>query len=426
MRSLRCKVVLLIGLWAAFWCFGLWVRSQMAVPLDAPRFTEIYSFDFQKYAQTFVNCKWITYGRFRHPLWGWLTAPVTVFGQQVIDNFGEQAFWIYLIGFFALVGVGCVSLVYYLIRRCGETTVAEALATTAVFASFAHVWLLSGMPESFGLAMLLALVALWWGVGSDERMRRERFCIGGEVYSGPKIGERVDTAGWCVLAFLMGGITITQGAKAVLAFFYVHRKDWRKGLLVIAGFGAFLCLVLLVFYIRVRIRVANDPSAPGMDEAWESLFKWIAVASMPAGECFKNIWIFFSEPILLRGENFNNQTIRIGYDSFVQPVLVAVLYALVLVSAWWNRNQVIVRLMGVMFLVDVGIHFVLQWGLVEPQLYGGHWFYALPILLGLGFRHLRPKVRPWAVAGLWLLAGAMIACNLHGYFCHDVAFVWQG
>ena len=136
------KILLLLGLWAAFWCFGLWVRSQMAVPLDVVRDTEIYSFDFQGYAKTFTNYHFIPYGRFRHPLWGWLTSPVTLFGQKVIDQFGEKAFWIYLVGFFALVGSCSVALVYGLIRRCGKTSAGEALAATAVFASFAHVWLL--------------------------------------------------------------------------------------------------------------------------------------------------------------------------------------------------------------------------------------------------------------------------------------------
>ena len=93
------KIALLIGLWAAFWFFGLWVRSQMSVPLDVARDTEIYSFDFQGYAKTFTDYRAIPYGRFRHPLWGWLTAPVTLFGQGVIERLGERAFWVYLVGF---------------------------------------------------------------------------------------------------------------------------------------------------------------------------------------------------------------------------------------------------------------------------------------------------------------------------------------
>lgn len=418
------KIVLLIGLWAAFWCFGLWVRSQMAVPLGVARDTEIYSFDFQEYARTFTHYCFISYGRFRHPLWGWLTAPVTLFGQGVIERFGQPAFWAYLIGFFALVGACSVSLVYGLIRRCGEATVGEALAATAVFLSFSHVWLLSGMPETFGLAMLLALVALWWGVGSGERVQKESVCIGDEVFKGPSAGARLDLVGWGLLAVLMGGITLTQGVKAVLGFLVAHRRSWRNRLLLVGGLGMAAVLVLLVFYIRVRIRVANNPSAAGMDAAWDTLFGCVAPLSMPWREYLRNVWIFFSEPILLRGEPFDQRMIFGGYDSIVQPVLLAILYVLVLVSALANRRHVLVKLMGAMFLVDVVIHFIARWGLTECQLYGGHWMYILPLLLGLGFQHLPRRGRAWAVVGVWLLAVAMFLCNVHGYFCHDIGLEW--
>ena len=418
------KVLLFIGLWAAFWGFGLWVRSQMAVPLGVSRDTEIYSFDFQGYAKTFTHYCFISYGRFRHPLWGWLTAPVTLFGQGIIERFGQPAFWAYLIGFFALVGACSVSLVYGLIRRCGETTVGEALAATAVFLSFSHVWLLSGMPETFGLAMLLALAALWWGMGSGGRIQKNVISVGDEVFKGSDVGARLDLVGWGFLAVLMGGITLTQGVKAVLGFLVVHRRSWRNRLLLVGGLGVAAALVLLVFYIRVRIRVADNPSAAGMDAAWDTLFGCVAPLSMPFGEYLRNVWIFFSEPILLRGEPFDQRTIVGGYDSFLQPVLLAILYVAVLVSAWVNRRHVLVKLMCAMFLVDVAIHFIARWGMTECQLYGGHWMYGLPLLLGLGFQHLPRGGRRWTVVGVWVLAAALFLCNVHGYFCHDVGLVW--
>lgn len=68
---------------------------------------------------------------------------------------------------------------------------------------------------------------------------------------------------------------------------------------------------------------------------------------------------------------------------------------------------------------------VARWGLTECQLYGGHWMYVLPLLLGLGFRHLRRDARKCAVVGVWCLAAGLILCNVHGYFCHDVGLIWN-
>ena len=126
----------------------------------------------------------------------------------------------------------------------------------------------------------------------------------------------------------------------------------------------------------------------------------------------------------MRGEPFDQRMIVGGYDSFLQPALLMILYVVSLASAWVNRRHVLVKLMGVMFLVDAVIHFVIRWGITECQLYGGHWMYILPLLLGLGFRHLMGRSRTWAVVGVWMLATAMFLCNIHGYFCHNVGFVW--
>ena len=50
--------------------------------------------------------------------------------------------------------------------------------------------------------------------------------------------------------------------------------------------------------------------------------------------------------------------------------------------------------------------------------------YILPILIGLGFRHLSRKGRVCALVGVWTLVVALFFCNVHGYFCHDIGLVW--
>ena len=50
---------------AAFLAFGVWVRFQIPVPIGTGRDTEIYSFDYLGYADTFCDFRAIGYGRFR-------------------------------------------------------------------------------------------------------------------------------------------------------------------------------------------------------------------------------------------------------------------------------------------------------------------------------------------------------------------------
>ena len=109
------------------------------------------------------------------------------------------------------------------------------------------------------------------------------------------------------------------------------------------------------------MRVAADPTASGMEGAWHTLVDNFAPVSMPLGERLRYMWIFFSEPVLLRGEPFDERMIVGGYPSILHTLLLALLYGVVAVSAWLNRRHVLVRMMAAMFLVDVGIHFIAGW-----------------------------------------------------------------
>ena len=422
-RRFCIKLAPWLFLAVAFLAFGIWVRCQMPVPIGTVRDTEIYSFDYLGYADTFCNFKAIGYGRFRHPLWGWLTCPVALFGHRLYDV-NEWALWVFMLSVFGLVMAGCVALVFRIVRRNAGLSLPEASVVSFLFVSFAHVWLLGGMPETYGPSMLLALGVLAWGIGSAARRERNVIRILGDPVTSQGVGRKLDYLGWCVLAVLTGGVTITQGAKTLLAFFVVRRPSRRHMFLIALGCSVAVTVVVLVFYVRLRMRVAADASASGIEGAWHTLVDNFVPLSMPLGERLRLIWIFFSEPVLLRGEPFDARTIVGGYPSILHPVLLVVLYGVVAVSAWLNRRNLLVCMLGAMFLVDVAIHFVAGWGLSESQLYAGHWFYALPILAGMLFVKLPSSWRPRYAFLLGLLAVAILACNVHGYFCHDVGLEW--
>ena len=412
--------VILVGLFLAF---GIWVRFQMPVPIGAQRDTEIYSFDYLGYADTLCDFRFIAYGRFRHPLWGWLMSPVTLLGHRLYA-INEWTFWVFILLMFSIVMAGCVALVHRLLTRVLGLSLMEALAATFLFISFAHVWLLGGMPETYGVSMLLALATLSWGAGSRERCAADAVTLFGEKVCSKGIGRRLDSWVWGLLAVLSGGVTITQMAKTALAFWTTHRLSRRQIVLGAIGLGSVVSIVVLIFYVRVRMRVAAGMTTAGMEQAWHTLADNFAPGSLPWTERLRYMWVFFSEPILVRGEPFDERMITGGYPSLLHVALLLALYGVVVASAWLNRRHVLVKMIGAMFLVDVGIHFVAGWGLMESHLYAGHWFYALPILAGMLFGRLSPRGRRRYACLLGLLAVALLACNVHGYFCNDVGLVW--
>jgi len=419
-RLKRVLPWLLLGL--AFVLFGVWVRMQCPASLYCGKDTEIYSFDFLGYAYTVSDFRYLGYGRFRHPLWGWLTAPLTLFGSKFL-MLGEWPFWGFLLVVFASVGVLGVWLLRRLLLTFAGISAAEATVATCLFLSFAHVWLLAGLPETFGPSMTLALLTLCWALGSSARRQRNSITILGETVTEARLGAQLDRIGWILLAVLTGGVTITQAAKTGIAYALTFGKWMRPLMWVALAFAGGAALVVLVFYLRVRVRLILYSDAPGMESAWHSLVDHIAPLATGWGERAWRIWVFFSEPIILRGENFDVRVISRGYDSCLQPALLAVLYALAGVSAWLNRKAPVVRMLAAMFLVDVAIHFVIGWGLGEAQLYGGHWMYGVPILIGFLFPRVSGRLRRPLMCAVLVLAASIFLCNVHGYFCHDVAVV---
>lgn len=406
----RCSgIVLRVVGWmllgAALVVFGLWMRSMMPVPIGTNRDTEIYSFDYLKHAGLLSNYHFIGYGRFRHPLFSWLMAPVALFGQRIFGAFGEAGFWVFLCIVFSSIILGCLALLFRCLRRVVGLGPWESFVCTALFMSFAHVWLLAGMPETYSVSLLLALVLLNWAF---VRLR----------------DRKLELAGWGALAVLTGGVTLTQGMKTCVAYCVVRRPTRRQIMWgVLAGVGV-LAFVVLVFYIRLRIRVHFNPSARGMDGAWTELFGPLIGFSASPGEWLHHAWVFFSEPVVLRGEPFDVRVISGGYGSWIQGLLVVVLYGLAGVGAWLGRHRPLVHLIGGMFLCDVVIHLVVGWGLAESHLYAGHWFYVLPLLVGVAWAELPPRRRmAWGVVVL-MLALAILVCNVHGYFGHDVGLQW--
>lgn len=398
-------IVGLALLGALFVAFGLWVHAMMPVPIGTCRDTEIYSFDYLGHAGLLSDFRAVCFGRFRHPLFSWIMSLVTILGQRVWQVCGEYGFWVYLCVVFSAIVAGAVALLHRCLRHCLGLPTGEAFACTALFVSFAHVWLLAGVPETYPVSLLLSLLLMnWLFVRLKDR--------------------RLELAGWGALGILMGGVTLTQGVKALAAYVVTKRPTRRQIVWGVLGCAGLVALVVLVFYIRLKIRIHFNSAERGMDGAIEELFGPLIGFSASPGEWVHRVWVFFSEPIIVRGEPFDVRTIDGGYGSWIQPLLLTVLYALSVVGAWLGRRHPLVHVLGAMFAVDVGIHIVLGWGLAESQLYASHWFYALPLCIGIGLTNLPARARRWAVPVVLLLALGILLCNAHGYFCHDVGLTW--
>jgi len=383
-------------LWGAFAAFGWWVRSVQPWPEGHMDVVELYAMDYRRYSQLLDGWNMIFYAAFRHPLYGWLMAPVIGIGAR-FRELGEEPFWGWLIAFFSGVMTLAHFLLYWLLCRLSLKRL-EAAALTALFASFAASWLLAACPESFNLSCLLALSTLHFALYVRHR--------------GDATDRRLEYAGWGALAVLTGGITCTQIMKTAMAYFVTCRPSRKRICLTLLGLLGAGLVVGLVFLARLYLR--SEPGGFGREFATSlnNIGEYLVGGGTSFSHRMGRIFVFFTEPIVTRGAAFSETILPTGYASrwafrlAVLPVISAMVFACC------SRREFIVRVIAAMALVDIGIHFVLFWGMNEAQIYAGHWYYAVPILIGVGILQLNRNQRRWAPAVVFCLALAILVHNL--------------
>jgi hypothetical protein len=102
------------------------------------------------------------------------------------------------------------------------------------------------------------------------------------------------------------------------------------------------------------------------------------------------------------------------YRHWYQYLFVTVFYALIVSAAFVNRKNRLVQMLLLLFGVDIFIHIIVQFGLTESFIYGGHWVYCLPLLLGWLFGCVSDKktLKTSLIAVTSVLLAGLIANNI--------------
>lgn len=353
------ELLVFFALWMIYFSYGLWLRGQ--IPIDAVP-GELHGFDYNAHGRLFADYRLILFTRFRHPLFGWLMSPIPLFGER-IARISLVAYWGYLSLIFSGFVAASVWLAYRIMARIEGVGRVRAAICAAGFASFGYMRYLAAGPESFPVSMLLALVVLWWGCRSQVSDGRRQ------------VRDRI---GWGALFFLSGGITITQGVKTALSY-VVTRKQTRRAWLFLCGGALALAMCGTLFYVAKLVWLGTE-GGQAINSAFERLF-----SSIPHGlsweQRLRMVEMFLCEPIIPHEVPYSVSRITVGYGTWWPYVLCAALYLLAAVGAWRMRHMRIMRMIAVTLSVDFVIHFAFFWGMEEAQIYCGHWFYALPILV---------------------------------------------
>lgn len=357
----------------------------------------------------------------RHPFLLSLLLPFYALNQGIMSITGHNA----AVFIMAIIETFCalyaLVFLYRTLRHVVELTRSDATLLTLLFFGLAHVVVPMLAPDHFTLSLCLLMFTLW---RTGEHLKR---------------GTEWKAWQWAVLFFITSGVTLTNGAKVLLAHWFTVGKRFfspRRWLLTLMLPLTLLVGVWSVQYITVlapqkaevkKIEDAKRKKNPEAFDAHQSdRQRWMAsTAGKPIAEISQlKLTDISSNRITALVHNFFGESFQLHRNhlledmSFTRPVIIeyrhaanyVVEAALVLLLAgglWAGRRQRFLQLCAAWFAVDLTLHIVLGFALNEVYIMTQGWAFILPVafayLLRTGGKRRKYLLRPlFALLTLWL------------------------
>lgn len=324
-----------------------------------------------------------------HPFFSLFHLAKYVLVKPFVLFFGDQARAVVCLVLMNLLISGGLTILYRYLKQISSLSVKRATLLTLFAGSFFTTVVLSFTTETYPFAFFLLLFSLL--------MLSREYKLTGHIK-----GRTI-----LFLTFLCGGITITNAAKPATAVF-LNRTPFlnkiRTGIKVMLPFLAGVVLIFGLYTLKVHF-LSPEESSP-IEEA-SKLNQYFIHDSTFSKQAFTDFWgnTVLSTPLTLQAVD-NEIVLRPSeYLNGIQNAIVAFLLILIATSAFLNLGNKYVQLLLMYLGIDLIIHFIIRYGMNEAILFGGHWMFAIPILLGWLYKCL--PVRAYRILD-WIIAAFLI------------------
>ena len=185
----------------------------------------------------------------------------------------------------------------------------------------------------------------------------------------------------------IGGLTVTNAVKVFISVLFEKNlfQNWKKfGNAVLRVLMSIVIFVLLFLY-RLDfdyMRFLNKSgeqydkfSKPKVTPLWDMISSWFFGGNM--------LFPSFVIRDYHNKKGFYYKALFMDvYTSVIPYVFVAAVFILVFWSYFKNFKNKWVQVLMISFLVDIVIHCILKFGLHTSYIYGGHFIFVVPLLIG--------------------------------------------
>lgn len=244
------------------------------------------------------------------------------------------------------------------------------------FGFFSTDILLSFTPENFTYTLLLLSLFHYYAA---VKLKKD----------GKIAGSAMVLAGVSI-----GGLTITNLVKVFIpvAFEKDLFRNWKKtGNAVFRITITSLCFVFLYLF-RIDFKYQNIFSKTSQQyekfSNVESIPDWDMILSFFFGGNILFPGFMITDKHNMKGFDFKGLLME-PYSSIFSYVFIAIILILVCWSYIKNFKNKLVQILVISFLLDIIIHCMMRFGLHTSYIYGGHFVFVYPLLLGWLFYAFR-------------------------------------
>lgn len=284
-----------------------------------------------------------------------------------------------------------------------------SLLIIVFFGIFSTNIVLSFTPENFTYTLFLLSLYNYYAA---IKLRKE---------------EKIPATALSVAGITIGGLTITNIVKVFIPVFFEKGlfKSWKKiGWAILRGIIAVIVYIFLYLY-RIDFKYQNIFSKTNQQyekfSNVESMPTWDMILSFFFGGNILFPGFILSDKHNMKGFNFKGLYMDL-YSSIFSYIFIAVILILISWSYIKNFKNKWVQVITISFLFDIFIHCIMRFGLHTSYIYGGHFIFVYPLLIGWLFYAYRSS--PKMMAFLALITGLLFVYLLSNNLFRMSEFFW--
>lgn len=209
------------------------------------------------------------------------------------------------------------------------------------------------------------------------------------------------------LSFLLGGITISNFAMGITPILFTNEEFKKKIYRILLLCVLFGLLLLLLDFLY--------------DGIFENIIFNLKTYTKPQNYYSYSRYHFLGAPMLSSDIFWNEDSIKyigIGTTHFIvkqkswQFVFIGIIFSFCSLGIIKNYKNKLVQLIVLAILPVFLLHQVGRYGLVDGFIYGAHWIYAIPLLIGWLFSSLNKYLQKVIIIIMSILCVIMIINNI--------------